>query len=725
MKVVLMVDSFYFKGEYWILFAFKYLEVTECVNTCFPLAAFTSNDEMSSDFIRDFMEQFFDFVVNHGGDFEFMTPLPEPCDVRYVTSSNWNAIPVIKKILDSLFLLYSDVEKPEVYGINPFGIFLGYAAQRFTVSEGNELPLSVLDTWPMEMMVLHFESESQNSALEIVAKQLLTQDMETNSELLYINRVDIADHAIDMCQSFLGAILMKSYEMSSLDHIELLLKNGLASGESFFRESKEIYRGSCATNLLTRSYLRCLRGLALCTYHSDRSNMDNVKNSIQYLKKILHYDPEDQMCVRYLLVYCYMQLEEIEKAIDLLRTFEYDQSVFYIFTLPLLFYKKEGSTRRAKQYMSQAISLYPDILEKIVTDRVLENDPVFLFTSDSTFVYVQNFAFHWKSESHSIQWAHRILKQYQSGYIYSSRTFGSAKVYLKNPSLGSISERKIKRLVSNLAGKERLDISLIDLQFSFENPLNLELFLQNGGREAILRFIDSINQLTDFDSLNFMRMMTSLTSLGKDRDLHFIVIPLVQCLIGNYQNFSPQLTTLVLSNILNLAQSTSFDYVEKIFKVNLHMIGIITECSLSGTKQVRTVALSLLSVITSRSSYRDRVWDYNGDLYREITITYGQGGDQTVQLLSLSILSNLFGGNKKIPVPPKVLLDFIEENLLLKDEFQNRHLNEQSCMLISNLSAHEILPTQKIIAWMVKLTCSLFPEVRYISDYTLRANQLL
>lgn len=155
----------------------------------------------------------------------------------------------------------------------------------------------------------------------------------------------------------------------------------------------------------TRPFMRCLQ-----SYADSLNSLGKIEECVAIMEEMIELNPNDNQCIRNVLMLNLIKLDENEKFEKYAKMFEGEESAFYLFNLALNAFKTKGEGMDANRKLSMALKQNKFVAAKLLSTKL--ND-VFPSTYGSGDVNEANYytlfsQFIWKDTDGALAW----LKKY-------------------------------------------------------------------------------------------------------------------------------------------------------------------------------------------------------------------------------------------------------------------------------------------------------------------------
>jgi len=151
-----------------------------------------------------------------------------------------------------------------------------------------------------------------------------------------------------------------------------------------------------------RPYLESMYDLA-DKYHY----LSRFDEAIETCRELMRLNTNDNQGVRETLLKWLMELNRFEEALALIEKMPTDGLMAMCYTYPLLVFRQEGDSPRAKALLKQAKKRNKHAAALLLGEVVLEEiraDAVLVGSNDEAHIYAQNFRIHWVNTPGALVW---------------------------------------------------------------------------------------------------------------------------------------------------------------------------------------------------------------------------------------------------------------------------------------------------------------------------------
>lgn len=200
-------------------------------------------------------------------------------------------------------------------------------------------------------------------------------------------------------------VLLAMRENDNRDAL-VLWKRGVHAGETVLgADGFKEYAGEFWGFLETRPYMRARHGLAMCLW-----KLGSHDEAIAHSRDMLRLNPNDNQGVRYILAAWYAELGRDADLDALLREYKEDWSAFWLWTKPLLAYRKSGDSKKSRLLLKKAIEYNPDVPAYLLGAKKMPKSlPQFYSSGEESeaVCYANEFGKAWRGSEGALLWLGR------------------------------------------------------------------------------------------------------------------------------------------------------------------------------------------------------------------------------------------------------------------------------------------------------------------------------
>jgi tetratricopeptide (TPR) repeat protein len=187
------------------------------------------------------------------------------------------------------------------------------------------------------------------------AQELMYDALETSSPR---ERVRLARRALEISSDCADAYVLLAEETArSPQQAAELYAQGVAAGErALGEEAFEQGAGSFWGILETRPYMRARLGLAEALW-----SMGDQQAAIEHLRDMLRLNPGDNQGVRYMLLTCLLDLDDVDAIQQLLDAYPDDVAAVWVYGRVLHAFRREGDTPASRRLRADARRWNPHV----------------------------------------------------------------------------------------------------------------------------------------------------------------------------------------------------------------------------------------------------------------------------------------------------------------------------------------------------------------------------
>lgn len=217
-------------------------------------------------------------------------------------------------------------------------------------------------------------------------------------------RIRLALEALKIYQDCPDAYVLLAEEAAeTLEQARNWYQRGIEAGEralgpKAFAESAGYFWGL----IETRPYMRAREGLADCLFARGE-----YEAAIEHYRAMLRLNPNDNQGVRYKLLRCLMEKNDIDAAQELLDQYKDEYSAVWYFTRALISFIQQGACREANKQLRKAMKQNPHVAPYLLGARKMPldlPDRIGFGDEDEAVAYVAEFADVWLGIPGALAW---------------------------------------------------------------------------------------------------------------------------------------------------------------------------------------------------------------------------------------------------------------------------------------------------------------------------------
>lgn len=172
--------------------------------------------------------------------------------------------------------------------------------------------------------------------------------------------------ALDLYPNTPDAYRLLAQDANTLEERMALLMKAIEAGEKdlgndFFKENKGHFWGL----IETRPYMR-----AKYEYALELHMMDDIDTAIPHYEQLLELNPNDNLGVRYELLTAYLDIGQLNKAQQLIESYQEDSTAGLLYQAVLVNYQIEGITNKTKSLLGRAKKSNPHVIDYLTTKKI-------------------------------------------------------------------------------------------------------------------------------------------------------------------------------------------------------------------------------------------------------------------------------------------------------------------------------------------------------------------
>ena len=190
---------------------------------------------------------------------------------------------------------------------------------------------------------------------------------------------------------------------SALKRYQMALEAGERNlGPKAFQEDVGHFWGL----MTTRPYMRARRGLAQRLWA-----VGDYEAAVEHFQAMLKLNPGDNQGVRYELLSCLIQLEDLGSIESLFEGFEDEITAIWMFTKPLVHFLRHGDTVKGRALLSEALEENPYVADYLLGRKRIPRtlpDYIGLGDENEAISYVSEFGLAWRNYPRALAWLESV-----------------------------------------------------------------------------------------------------------------------------------------------------------------------------------------------------------------------------------------------------------------------------------------------------------------------------
>ncbi|HAZ31759.1 MAG TPA: hypothetical protein DCY61_03525 [Dehalococcoidia bacterium] len=233
------------------------------------------------------------------------------------------------------------------------------------------------------------------------AQDIIYQALETPEKK---ERVRLAMEALKVCDDCSDAYVLLAEEAAEIpEEARNWYQQGVEAGERAL--GPEVFAnepGHFWGIIETRPYMRAREGLADCLYF-----LGEFEAAMEHYREMLRLNPNDNQGIRYKLLSCLMERNDIDAARELLGQYKDEYSAYWFFTRALIAFIEQGASREANKQLRKALRQNSHVVRYLLGQRKMPRtlpDRIGFGDKDEAIAYVAEFADAWMDTPGALEW---------------------------------------------------------------------------------------------------------------------------------------------------------------------------------------------------------------------------------------------------------------------------------------------------------------------------------
>lgn len=233
------------------------------------------------------------------------------------------------------------------------------------------------------------------------AQELIYQALEATEKK---GRIRLVVEALKVCQDCAGAYVLLAEEAAEIpEQARDWYRRGVEAGERAL--GPEVFAkgaGHFWGLIDTRPYMRAREGLADCL-----SSLGEHDVAIEHYWDMLRLNPNDNQGIRYKLLSCLMERNDIDAAKELLGQYKNEYSADWFFTRALITFIEQGTSREANKQLQKAVEQNPHVVPYLLGERKMPldlPDRIGFGDEDEAISHVAEFGDVWLGIPGALEW---------------------------------------------------------------------------------------------------------------------------------------------------------------------------------------------------------------------------------------------------------------------------------------------------------------------------------
>lgn len=233
------------------------------------------------------------------------------------------------------------------------------------------------------------------------AQELIYQALETAEKK---ERIRLAMESLEICADCADAYVLLAEEAAEIpEEARNWYQRGVEAGQRALGPEVLANEAGHFWGLIeTRPYMRAREGLADCLYF-----LGEFEAAMEHYRDMLRLNPSDNQGIRYKLLSCLMERNDIDDAKELLGQYKDECSADWLFTRALITFIEQGAGREANKQLQKAIRQNPHVIPYLLGQRDLPlnlPDRIGFGDENEAVSYVAEFAGVWLDTPGALEW---------------------------------------------------------------------------------------------------------------------------------------------------------------------------------------------------------------------------------------------------------------------------------------------------------------------------------
>jgi tetratricopeptide (TPR) repeat protein len=233
------------------------------------------------------------------------------------------------------------------------------------------------------------------------AQELVYQALETTEKK---ERIRLAIESLKICDDCADAYVLLAEEAAEIpEQARNWYQRGMEAGERAL--GPEVFAkgvGHFWGLIETRPYMRAREGLADCLCCLGQRDV-----AIEHYRDMLRLNPNDNQGIRYKLLRCLMERNNIDAAKELLEQYKNEYSADWFFMRALITFVQQGASREANKQLRKAVKQNAHVVPYLLREREMPldlPDRIGFGDEDEAISHVAEFADVWLGIPGALEW---------------------------------------------------------------------------------------------------------------------------------------------------------------------------------------------------------------------------------------------------------------------------------------------------------------------------------
>jgi tetratricopeptide (TPR) repeat protein len=233
------------------------------------------------------------------------------------------------------------------------------------------------------------------------AQELIYQALETAGKK---ERIRLAIESLKICDDCADAYVLLAEEAAEIpEQARNWYQRGVEASERAL--GPEVFAkgvGHFWGLIETRPYMRAREGLADCLFSLGERDV-----AIEHYRDMLRLNPNDNQGIRYKLLSCLMERNDIDAAKELLGQYKNEYSADWFFMRALITFIQHGASREANKQLRKAVKQNPHVVPYLLGERKMPldlPDRIGFGDEDEAISHAAEFADVWLGIPGALEW---------------------------------------------------------------------------------------------------------------------------------------------------------------------------------------------------------------------------------------------------------------------------------------------------------------------------------
>jgi tetratricopeptide (TPR) repeat protein len=205
-------------------------------------------------------------------------------------------------------------------------------------------------------------------------------------------------------------VLLAQATAKNVEEAKDLYQKGVEAGKRALGEEFNELVGEFWGFLETRPYMRAREGLAMCLWQ-----MGEKPQAIEHYEDMLRLNPNDNQGIRDVLLDCFLEMEQWEKADKLIKKYKDDASAAWVYSQAFLLFRKEGASKNANKTLQKAMDYNHFVPQYLLGKKKLpKHMPMYRGFGDENEAvdYAASGIRIWQKNPAALEWLQKMVESY-------------------------------------------------------------------------------------------------------------------------------------------------------------------------------------------------------------------------------------------------------------------------------------------------------------------------